>query len=243
MATLSHRWNHNEETRDLTKHQGARAIALVSGGLDSVVSLARAVDEMDVRLVLFVNYGQRAVERERHAVMGVVDYYGLPFREVELPWLGELSPQRMRLAGPSTGAERGAALDTLESVWIPNRNGVFLNVAAAFAESYNCRFVVTGFNREEAEEFPDNGAEYVEKINRGFELSTRNGVRIMSFTQDLAKSDILELGVQRRAPLSIIWSCYEAGRQMCGSCMSCRRLKAALNTLDVESRPPIEFAD
>ena len=50
--------------------------------------------------------------------------------------------------------------------------------------AYDCRFVVTGFNREEAEEFPDNGAKYVEAVNRGFEFSTRNGVRIMSFTQD-----------------------------------------------------------
>ena len=68
----------------MTGHRGRRAIALVSGGLDSIVSLAKATEDMAVRLVLFFNYGQRALERERHAVMGAVDFYGLPFREVDI---------------------------------------------------------------------------------------------------------------------------------------------------------------
>jgi 7-cyano-7-deazaguanine synthase len=215
-----------------------RAIALVSGGLDSVVSLARALEEREVRLVLFVNYGQRALEQERHAVLGVVDYYELPFREVEVPWLSELAPEGMRHT-----AAAGTALDSLDAVWIPNRNGSLLNVAAAFAESYRCDVVVTGFNREEAEEFPDNRAEYVDCVNQGLQLSTRNGVRVESFTQDLDKRQVLRLGLELKAPLSVIWSCYEAGSRMCGRCASCGRLRSALASLPDDSRPVIEFAE
>ena len=43
----------------MTGHEGIRAIALASGGLDSVVSLAQAREEMEIRLVVFMNYGQR----------------------------------------------------------------------------------------------------------------------------------------------------------------------------------------
>ncbi|MFQ5512462.1 MAG: 7-cyano-7-deazaguanine synthase [Candidatus Krumholzibacteriia bacterium] len=227
----------------MTHHSGRRAIALVSGGLDSVVSLAGAREELEVRLVLFMNYAQRALARERGAVMAVVDYYGLPMREVDVEWLGSISPQGMCATPENREAGQGdsAPLDTLDAVWIPNRNGVFLNVAAAFAESYGCDVVVTGFNREEAAEFPDNSAEYVTRVDAALELSTRSGVRVRSFTQGLDKRGILRLGVRLGAPLSVVWSCYLAGSRMCGACASCRRLRGALDRLSEDEKPPIEF--
>lgn len=217
-----------------------RAIVLLSGGLDSVVSLAKANEQMEIRLTLFVNYRQRALECERQAAMGAALFYELPFREVDLGWLGTLAPEGMRLSASSHGAA-DSPLDTADAVWIPNRNGVFLNVAAAFAENYGCDHVVTGFNREEAEEFPDNRAEYVSVVNQGLELSTKNAVRVVSYTLDLDKKDTIRAGVEVGAPLSVIWSCYRDGDIMCGQCASCRRLKTALESLPVGSRPPLRF--
>jgi len=226
----------------LKDYQGKRAVALVSGGLDSVVSLAMATGEMDVRLVLFFDYGQRALERERNAVMGAVNYYDLPFQEVETRWLGRLAPEGMRQSPPATDeSEAQPALDTLDAVWVPNRNGVFLNIGAAYAESYDCDYVVTGFNREEAAEFPDNSAEYVSRVNVSLEMSTRNHVTVASFIQGLDKREILEMGHKLGAPLSVIWSCYHSGELMCGRCASCRRLKSAVEAVDEGLRPPVEF--
>lgn len=224
---------------------GERAVALVSGGLDSVVSLALADRQMEVRLVLFCNYGQRSLSRERAAVIDVAGYYGLPFQEVDVTWLRELSPPGMR-AG--LGSEKGAGdvgpddQGTIDSVWIPNRNGVLVNVAAAFAERYGCGVIVTGFNREEAVEFPDNSAEYVDAANRSLEYSTRSGVRVVSFTLGLTKRGILEKGVELGVPLGGIWSCYGEGEVMCGVCASCQRLKTALDSVPTDRRPLIEFA-
>jgi 7-cyano-7-deazaguanine synthase len=146
----------------------------------------------------------------------------------------------MRSGAPSGG--KPPRLETLDDVWIPNRNGLLVNAAAAFAESYGCDFVVTGFNREEAADFPDNGAEFVAAVNRGLEFSTRNGVRVMSYTQDLGKREIVALGSELRAPLSLVWSCYDAGQMMCGKCASCRRLKVALDAQPAGKKPVIEFA-
>jgi len=213
-----------------------RAVALVSGGLDSLVSLACALQEMEVRLCLFFDYGQPSLEREREAARGIASYYGLPYREVALPWLSSLLPEALR---PSGG--EGSDLTRLEEVWIPNRNGVFVSVAAAFAEAYRCDYLVVGFNREEAEEFPDNRAEYVARINAALALSTANAVKVKSFVQDLGKAEIVARGMDLSAPLSILWSCYRAGRTMCGRCASCRRLKEALASVPEERRPVIEF--
>lgn len=214
-----------------------RAVAVVSGGLDSVVSLALALDSREVRLVLFFDYGQRARDSERASTLSVASYYGLPLREVQLPWLEALAPVGMR----ATTAADDAGLITLDDVWVPNRNGVFINVAAAFAESYGCESVITGFNRDEAEEFPDNSRDFVERASRALALSTRGGVAVESFTIDMGKREILLEGMEAGAPLSVIWSCYRSGERMCGSCASCRRLKLALDAIPAHKRPVLEF--
>ena len=219
---------------------GARqtSIALVSGGLDSLVSLASAVVERDVRVVMFFDYGQRARECERVSAMNAANYYGLPFLDADLRWLESLAPAGMR----ASQAEGKDDLATLDQVWIPNRNGVFINTAAAYAESYGCDTVVTGFNREEAEEFPDNSRAFVERANQALAFSTRNGVRVESFTIDLDKRAIVRLGLKLKAPLSIVWSCYRSGPAMCGRCASCMRLRAAVDSLPADDRPVLEFA-
>jgi len=216
-----------------------KSIALVSGGLDSLVSLACAVKERRVESVMFFDYGQHARDSERTSSMSAASFYGLPFQDVDIRWLETLSPVGMRSSTRGSGKDDLASLD---QVWIPNRNGVFVNVAAAYAERYGCDTIVTGFNREEAEEFPDNSAEYVERVNRALEMSTRNGVRVESFTIDLDKPAIIRMGIELKAPLSIIWSCYRSGERMCGKCASCTRLRAAIGSLPAPDRPRIEFA-
>jgi 7-cyano-7-deazaguanine synthase len=213
-----------------------RSIALVSGGLDSLVSLACALEEREVRLVLFFDYGQRARHDERVSAMNAASFYGIPFHDADIRWLESLAPAGMRDSG-----EENAPLATLGDVWIPNRNGVFVNIAAAYAEAWGCDTVVTGFNREEAEEFPDNSADYVARVNAALELSTRNSVRVESFTIGLDKREIVRLGTRLKAPLSIVWSCYRSGARMCGECASCARLRAALDSLPPDERPVMEF--
>jgi 7-cyano-7-deazaguanine synthase len=219
-----------------------RSIALVSGGLDSIVSLARAAGERRVETVMFFDYGQRARESERVSSMSAANYYGLPFQDVDVRWLESLAPPGMQVSSaPDRRDESPDALRALADVWIPNRNGVFINIAAAYAERYACDTIVTGFNREEAEEFPDNSADYVSRVNHALELSTRNRVRVESFTIDLDKRAVLRLGLELKAPLSIVWSCYRSGARMCGRCASCARLRGALDSLPAAERPVIEF--
>jgi 7-cyano-7-deazaguanine synthase len=218
-----------------------RAVALVSGGLDSVVSLALADREFEVRLVLFFDYGQRARSSERASVVAAAGYYGLPIEEVDLKWLGGLSPAAMRESRRGEPAG-GDALDSLEDVWIPNRNGVFLNVAASYAEKYGCGVVIAGFNREEAEEFPDNTPQFVAAVNEALRYSTLRSVEVRSYLRDLSKREILRRGLEISAPLSVIWSCYRSGEQMCGTCVSCLRLRSAIDSLPAGDKPQIEFA-
>ena len=250
-----------------------KAVALLSGGLDSVVATAAAARSGEVALALTFDYGQRSRRREAAAARSVARALGVKWKRVALPWLAGLLPSSMRRAGKGLPCPREAELedgDTLRAetnkisrepsspdagyptgdprkvspfvtaaraVWVPNRNGVFLNVAAAFAESLGARAVVAGFNREEARAFPDNSPEFIRRATGALALSTLSKVRVVSPTAKLTKTGIVRLGMKLRAPMRFVWSCYGEGPKMCGECESCVRLLRALR----EARVSEEF--
>ncbi len=204
-----------------------KGVVLLSGGLDSTVSLAAALGKMDVALALTFDYGQRAARREREAAARIARRYGIPHRTIRIPWLAPLTRTalvNLRARLPRHEKSRRSA----RAVWVPNRNGLFIGIAAAHAESLGARRLVTGFNREEAATFPDNSAAFVRATNRALSFSTANGVRVVSYTAGLDKKGIVRLGRRLGAPLELVWPCYEGGRRWCGTCESCLRCREAL---------------
>ena len=209
-----------------------KSIVLLSGGLDSLVNAQKAFLETDLCLILTFDYGQEAAEREIEAAALTAQKMNVPHRVVRLDWLPELDKGLTKGMVPDYDPARlddlAYASKTAKQVWVPNRNGVMINIAAAVAESMDVDFIVVGFNRDEAATFPDNSAEFIKRTNAALEYSTLSRPRLRCYTIDLNKSGILRLGIEIGAPLEYLWSCYHAGEHMCGECESCRRLKRAL---------------
>jgi 7-cyano-7-deazaguanine synthase len=205
-----------------------KGVAILSGGLDSTVSLAVAVRRMRVELAVTFDYGQRAAARERSAAARVARHFRVHHRVLAIPWLRAIT----RTALVNRGArlpEHEMSERSARAVWVPNRNGCFIEIAAAHAEALGAERLVTGFNREEAATFPDNSAAYVRAINGALAYSTANSVRVVSFTAALEKPAIVRLGRRLGAPLEHVWPCYEGGRSWCRRCESClRSLRAGL---------------
>ena len=122
-------------------------------------------------------------------------------------------------------------LNTLKDVWVPNRNGLFINIAACYAEYYGADLIITGFNREEATQFPDNKPQFIAAINHSLMFSTLKKVKVISYVSNYTKKQIYKIGLRYKAPLQHIYSCYLGGKKMCGKCASCRRLKNIINEL------------
>lgn len=205
-----------------------KAVAVLSGGLDSTVSLAAAARTLEVVLALTFDYGQRAARREREASAKIAKRYRIPHRVVGLPWLAGITRTAL-VDRKARLPKHEMSIRSAKAVWVPNRNGVFLEIAAAHAESLGAKRIVTGFNREEAATFPDNSKAYVTALNRALSFSTANGVEALSFTADLDKRGIVRLGRRLGAPIELVWPCYEGGRRWCGSCESCLRSLRALD--------------
>ena len=161
---------------------------------------------------------------------------------VSIDWLGQMGGSALtettgdvpRFASTELDLE-GKTRKSARAVWVPNRNGVLINLAAAFAERHDCERVVVGFNVEEAATFPDNSAEYLRRASAALHYSTANGVDVFSYTTDWDKRRIVtELGRLKRAfPFDWVWSCYLGDREPCGTCESCQRLKRALSVRPV----------
>ncbi|SPF55413.1 7-cyano-7-deazaguanine synthase [Candidatus Desulfosporosinus infrequens] len=211
-------------------------IVLLSGGLDSTLALALYLETDIINLALTFDYGQRANQNEVSAAQRIAKYYNIPHKVINLPFLEEQTHSALVNRSknlPFVGLEE---LDNLEQtqqsaqqVWVPNRNGLFMNIAAVFAENLGePTSLITGFNLEEAATFPDNSVEFIDAVNQSLSYSTQEKVTVVSPTSILTKTEIVKEGLRLNVPFKYIWSCYESTERICGQCESCQRLKRAL---------------
>ena len=212
---------------------GVQALVLLSGGLDSTYNLYAACQKWPHQVKgLFFNYGQKALENEKQAACFFAKEKSLALQMIDISPLflqdssaliSEQNPIPTQVDMNDPEASRLSA----KKVWVSNRNGVFLNVAASLAESLGVPRIVPGFNGEEALTFPDNSVEYIEKMNACLQISTANSVQIHCFSQNLSKKEIFERSLELKVPMEKIWPCYLSGSEVCGRCESCQRFLRA----------------
>ncbi len=200
-----------------------QAIVLLSGGLDSVVSMLKAREEHEINLAITFDYNQRARENEIKASRNITQKLGIKHQVIELPFMQDLSAELM-----------ADSPLPLVNPWVPNRNGLFINIGAAYAENLSADLLVCGFNREEAVTFPDNSQEFIKAINEALYYSTMNHVQVKSYVDNLDKGEIIKEGARLGLDFRSLWSCYQGTAQPCGECDSCLRNKKAFAKAGIE---------
>ncbi len=218
------------------------AIILLSGGLDSVVSLAVVKEKYDNILALTFNYGQKAFESEKISSQRIAQYYDVKHEIIELDWLSKISTSSLNtkedIPSPSfcdldnyDSASKSAA-----SVWVPNRNGLFVNIAACYADALGFQNIILGANKEEGITFKDNSKEFVDAVNNAFMYSASKEIKLIAPLISLNKEEIVKEGLKHNVPFEYIHSCYKNEGRHCGECESCKRLRRALelnNRVDI----------
>lgn len=207
-----------------------KAVVILSAGLDSSANLCLALEKgLEVTLALTFDYGQKAAVKETTAAANLCRHYGVSHRIVSLPWFRDFNRSSLLVEDQKipTGDEvqiddLKSSEDTKKSVWVPNRNGIFLNIAAAYAESLEAHYIIPGFNKEEAQTFPDNSEEFLQSINKSLAFSTDQRVQARCFTLSLDKTEIVK-AVDGKLDFNLIWPCYQAQEKWCGECESCKR--------------------
>lgn len=225
------------------KTSSATAVVLLSSGLDSAFNLLKTTQQFKVALALTFDYGQRAAAREVDRSAQLAKHYDVPHQVVALPWFKEFTKTTLVNHAGAVPSGKEIEIDSLErsletakSVWVPNRNGIFLNIAAGFAEGLGAQYIVPGFNLEEAQTFPDNSGAYLKSLDEAFAFSTQNRVHTHCYSTALNKSQIVKEAQRLDLPFKLLWPCYLDGAKWCGTCESCQRFTRALKENGIELR-------
>ena len=202
-----------------------RAIILLSGGLDSMVSGALAREQGYELAALTIDYNQRhRVELE--AATRIATLLGAD-RHVTLPL-------NLRAFGgsaltddidvPKHGVEPGIPV-----TYVPARNTIFLSLALGFAEASGARDIFLGVNALDYSGYPDCRPEFIDAFRNLADLATRMGVEGQGFTihaplQHMTKADIVREADRLGLDAGVSWSCYDPTPEgfHCGRCDSCR---------------------
>ncbi len=211
-----------------------KSVVLLSGGMDSTVNLYEAQNRGEVLLALTFDYGQRAAAKEIEISQKMTAKFGIKHQVLALPFFKDLGTSSLIDTGKALPLKNDVSIDdhsasmkTAKSVWVPNRNGIFLNIAAGFAEALGAQVVIPGFNLEEASTFPDNSLKFMNQVTDSFSYSTSNQVRVECTTVSMNKTEIVAFGEKLGVAWSMIWPCYQAGAKWCGQCESCQRAERA----------------
>jgi 7-cyano-7-deazaguanine synthase len=205
-----------------------KAIVLLSGGLDSMVSAAIAQERGFAVHALTIDYGQR--------------------HRIELEYAARIA-ERLSLASHTTlqldlRAFGGSALTDAIAVptdglsneipvtYVPARNLIFLALMTAYAETAGARDLFIGVNALDYSGYPDCRPEFIKSFSETARLGTKAGVegapfRINAPLQHMTKADIARETDRLELDPSWSWSCYDPqpGERACGICESCRLRK------------------
>lgn len=206
-----------------------KSVILLSGGLDSLVALGYSVKNTDynIKLALTFDYGQKSATQEINASKKISEYYNIEHRVLKLDWLKDITKTAL-VSDKELPDKDFSTAKSAESVWVPNRNALFLNIAASFCDSFGYNYIIYGANKEEGATFPDNTEEFRKQISKVFETSTLVHPQVIAPLINYNKDDIVKIAVRDAVPLELVWSCYNSTDKHCGKCESCSYLKKAL---------------
>jgi 7-cyano-7-deazaguanine synthase len=228
------------------------AVVLLSGGLDSAVTLAIARSEGRRCACLSLDYGQRhRFELEaaaRVAAVGGAAEHRLV--AVDLRSIGGSALTDDIAVPPARPPERAWRVPI---TYVPARNLIFLAVAAGFAEVIGAEEIYIGVNAVDYSGYPDCRPEFIRAFEQAAALGTRAGVerqpfRVRTPLIEMSKAEIIRRGAELGVDFAATHSCYdpdERGRA-CGRCESCdirRRGFASAGVPDpTVYAPPLETA-
>ena len=198
-----------------------RAVCLISGGMDSLVSAAIAKKEGYEIYCLTVDYKQKA-KKEIESAKKVAKF--LKAKEhlilnIDLSWTkSALTRKEIKIPKKAKG---------IPPTYVPARNTILLSLAVAYAETIDAENIFIGINSIDYSGYPDCREVFIKKFQELVDVATKKTVegkkiKIEAPLLYLSKAEIVKKGVELGVDFSITWSCYRNTKKPCGKCDSCR---------------------
>ena len=212
-----------------------KAIAIVSGGMDSVTLAHVLKAEGYVLHLLSFDYGQRHI-KELDCAKRCAEVLGARWSLVDLSTVAPLMAGSA-LTDAIPVPDGHYAADNMRVTVVPNRNAVTLAIAYAAAVAQGADVVATGVHSGDHFIYPDCRPEFVQAFDAMERLATRGhaapGLRLYAPFVAMTKADIVRRGAALGVNYVATWSCYKGGAFHCGKCGTCVERKEAFELAGV----------
>ena len=225
------------------KSDGRRAVVLLSGGLDSMVSAGLAREAGYRVSALTIDYNQRH-RRELDAARNIAEVIGVENHLV-------LPLDLRRFGGSALTDDIDVPKDGVGSdipvTYVPARNLIFLSLTLGWAETLQARDIFIGVNALDYSGYPDCRPEFISAFAELSNLATKAGAQGDDFVihaplQHMSKAEIAREADRLGLSPGLSWSCYDPAvdGRACGLCDSCRLRKAGFAQAGIAD--PTEYA-
>ena len=216
-----------------------KAVVIFSGGIDSTTLLYNTINlGYDVIAVTF-NYGQKH-HIELEYARRIAKILDIPHEILVVP----------HLLGSSLTDKDGKipkddySVETQKSTVVPNRNMVFISIAANYAIALGASMVFYGAHANDRAVYPDCTKPFVDAVNLAVKAGNYEQIRVIAPFLNWTKAQIVERGKKLGVPFHLTWSCYDPFHEFkniheggsyvhCGTCGTCRERKNAFVDADV----------
>jgi len=220
-----------------------RAVVLVSGGMDSAVTLAMARAQGFACHALSVAYGQRHAS-ELDAAARVARTLGAVEHKIVTVDLRSIGGSALTVDSIAVPEQGGAGIP---ATYVPARNTIMLSIALGWAEVLGASDIFCGVNAVYYSGYPDCRPEFIDAFARLANLATKAGVegaamRVHAPLIRLSKGEIVREGVRLGVDFSATVSCYQADAEgrACKRCDACRL--RAQGFADAQVADPTRYA-
>ncbi|WP_457755428.1 7-cyano-7-deazaguanine synthase QueC [Thermovibrio ammonificans] len=204
------------------------AVVIFSGGLDSTTALYWAKRHFEKVYAITFYYGQRhSLEVEFAKITAekanVDEHLIFP---VDLSRIGASALTDRSIEVPETSSVEEIKERGIPVTYVPFRNGIFISIAAAYAEAKGCTNLVGGWNAVDYSGYPDCRPQFLKAMEEALNLGTKAGAEgkrwhIHAPLINLTKGQIIKLGLELGADYSYSLSCYRGDEAPCMKCDSC----------------------
>lgn len=232
-----------------------KALVLNSGGADSSTLVAMAVEKYGKENVITasISYGQKHL-KELQCARDIAEHYGVRHIEEDvscvMKYAGEvctlLTSSDKEVPEQSYAEQIEQNGEGRVTTYVPFRNGLFLSIAAAFADSLfpgEPAEVWYGAHADDAagQAYADCSPEFAEAMDKAISIGTYGNIHVVRPLINMNKAQVIGEGLKLKVPYEKTWSCYNGHDKACGKCGTCIDRIAAFKANGVKD--PIEYEE
>lgn len=222
-----------------------KAIAIVSGGLDSV-TLAHLLHAEGYELhMLSFDYGQRH-KKELVYAERCAKRLNATFDIIDLSSIGRLL-KGSALTDAIAVPDGHYAASTMAVTVVPNRNAIMLSIAYAVAVAQQAQLVAIGVHAGDHFIYPDCRPAFVTAFDTMQQLAVEGcgdaHLKLEAPFAQLGKQQIVQLGTALKVPYADTWSCYKGEEKQCGTCGTCYERKEAFELAGIVDPTEYQVAE